>query len=235
MRNFTVGRTTCPEPIDYARGGGASRQVTPIRARRASSQAGAGGAGILHLRLRGDGRGAGDPAAGSQLTEMARAKEADFNLVGPNCMGLYLPPCRRAVQGRRPGGTDDGRHRLPEPVRHARHHVQPRCGRERHVHQQVRVDRQRHRARRLGLPRVPDARRRDEGHRHVRGGREGRAPLLRDAEGGLPAEAGRRLEGRSDGGGRAGDDVAHGLAGRAAGGVGRDDAPVRRHHDEQPR
>ena len=60
-------------------------------------------------------------------------------------------------------------------------------------------------------------------HRHVRGERAGRPPLLPAAEGDLPGQARRHLEGRTDRGGQAGHVVAHGRYRRVHGHLGRGD------------
>jgi acyl-CoA synthetase (NDP forming) len=85
VQNFTSLKEV-PEPIDYAVVA-VPRQVAP-RVLQDLIDVGAGGAAFFTSGFAETGEELGIRLQ-RQLQEMARA--ANFNLVGPNCMGLYLP------------------------------------------------------------------------------------------------------------------------------------------------
>ncbi|MEX2080990.1 MAG: CoA-binding protein [Dehalococcoidia bacterium] len=92
-----------PEPIDYAVVA-VPRQVSPYVLKDLIAVKAAGAAFFTS----GFAETGEEPGISlqAQLTEMARA--ANFNLVGPNCMGLYLPRAGVRFNGDAPV-TDDGR------------------------------------------------------------------------------------------------------------------------------
>lgn len=85
VKNFT-SMADIPEPIDYAVVA-VPRQVSPYVLKDLIAN-GANGAGFFTSGFAETGEELGIKLQ-DQLTGMAR--EAKFNLVGPNCMGLYLP------------------------------------------------------------------------------------------------------------------------------------------------
>ena len=85
IENFTA-LSDIPEPIDYAVVA-VPRQVSPY-VLKDLIEAKAAGAGFFTSGFAETGEELGVTLQ-EQLTAMAR--EADFNVVGPNCMGLYLP------------------------------------------------------------------------------------------------------------------------------------------------
>jgi len=85
VQNFTA-MADVPEPIDYAVVA-VPRQVSPFVLKDLIAN-GANGAGFFTSGFAETGEEQGI-ALQAQLVEMARG--ANFNLVGPNCMGLYLP------------------------------------------------------------------------------------------------------------------------------------------------
>ncbi len=92
-----------PEPIDYALVA-VPRQVSPYVLKDLIAN-GAHGAGFFTSGFAETGEELGIKLQ-DQLTTMAR--EANFNLVGPNCMGLYLPKSGVRFNGDAPV-VDDGR------------------------------------------------------------------------------------------------------------------------------
>jgi acyl-CoA synthetase (NDP forming) len=85
VKNYT-SMADVPEPIDYAVVA-VPRNVSPYVLKDLIAN-GAHGAGFFTSGFAETGEEAGVKLQ-AQLVEMAKA--ADFNLVGPNCMGLYLP------------------------------------------------------------------------------------------------------------------------------------------------
>lgn len=102
IQNFT-SLDDVPGEIDYALVA-VPRQVAPIILKGLVAN-GAHGAGFFTSGFAETGEELGIKLQ-AQLTEMARA--ANFNLVGPNCMGLYLPRSGVRFNGDAPV-TDDGR------------------------------------------------------------------------------------------------------------------------------
>lgn len=92
-----------PEPVDYALVA-VPRQVSPFVLKDLIANK-AAGAGFFTSGFAETGEELGIQLQ-AQLTEMAR--EASFNLVGPNCMGLYLPRAGVRFSGDVPV-RDDGR------------------------------------------------------------------------------------------------------------------------------
>lgn len=92
-----------PEPIDYALVA-VPRQVSPYVLKDLIANK-ANGAGFFTSGFAETGEELGIQLQ-EKLTEMAR--EANFNLVGPNCMGLYLPKAGVRFNGDAPV-ADDGR------------------------------------------------------------------------------------------------------------------------------
>jgi acyl-CoA synthetase (NDP forming) len=101
IKNFT-SMADIPEPIDYAVVA-VPRQVSPY-VLKDLVDAKANGAGFFTSGFAETGEELGIQLQ-DKLTEMAR--EADFNLVGPNCMGLYLPKVGVRFSGDAPV-ADDG-------------------------------------------------------------------------------------------------------------------------------
>ncbi|MEX0784897.1 MAG: CoA-binding protein [Dehalococcoidia bacterium] len=102
VKNFTA-IADIPEPIDYAVVA-VPRQVSPFVLKDLIS-VNAHGAGFFTSGFAETGEELGIQLQG-QLQEMARA--ANFNLVGPNCMGLYLPKVGVRFSADAPV-ADDGR------------------------------------------------------------------------------------------------------------------------------
>lgn len=101
IKNFT-SLADIPEPIDYALVA-VPRQVAPY-VLKDLVDAKANGAGFFTSGFAETGEELGAELQ-AKLTEMAR--EADFNMVGPNCMGLYLPKVGVRFSGEVPV-ADDG-------------------------------------------------------------------------------------------------------------------------------
>jgi acyl-CoA synthetase (NDP forming) len=102
IQNFTA-MADIPEPIDYAVVA-VPRQVSPYVLKDLIANK-ANGAGFFTSGFAETGEELGIKLQG-QLVEMA--KEANFNLVGPNCMGLYLPKVGVRFNNDAPV-ADDGR------------------------------------------------------------------------------------------------------------------------------
>lgn len=100
VKNFT-SMADIPEPIDYAVVA-VPRQVSPYVLKDLIAN-GAHGAGFFTSGFAETGEELGIKLQ-DQLTSMAR--EANFNLVGPNCMGLYLPKVGVRFSGDAPVAAD---------------------------------------------------------------------------------------------------------------------------------
>ena len=174
----------------------------------------------VHVGLRGDGRGGGRRAAGTDRRAGAGGRP------GADRAQLHGPaqPAAGGALPSRPAARAERRRGLHLAEWDARDALQPRrCDARRRV-QHADLVRQRHRAGGGRLPRLSGGRRRHAHHRHVHRGGARRAALRAFAAGGGGAQAGGRLEGRPDAGRLDGGAVAHGGPGDRSGRVGGDRA-----------
>ena len=121
IENFRA-LTDIPEPVDYAIVA-VPRHVSPY-VMKDLIEAKVGGAAFFTSGFAETGEELG-VSLQAQLTEMAR--EADFNVVGPNCMGLYLPRVGVRFNPDVPV-AEDGGVGFVSAVGDAQHHVQPGDG-----------------------------------------------------------------------------------------------------------